>query len=197
MAEEKINKLDRLTLELEKIVNKETYKEDFYKDDDVTYKEKINQKKVDEHMEYVYSVKMHVKELYDELSNMEDLTIPTSIETKFYEVDSKSDEFYLKGSSNFKSGFLNPTFYIDKDTLFFSVTTPENKVDYATVTRTNPGEKPNPPVEYGGEIKDGLYVDMPVQVEIGFGKVKPGTTYVIYLISTSGEITSFNYIYQA
>lgn len=193
--DKKISDFSKVTEELNKISSMEKYKEDFYKDDDVTFKERINEKKVEEFMNFVYIFKSYVSDLRKEIIESDGLQIPTEIDSRFSEVKSKAEQFYLKGSSNFRSGFVNPYFYIESGSIFFSVETPTDFVDYATVTKIPPGGEPGTPVEYGSGISDGIYVNMPIEVDAS-GRIEMGTRYTVYLISTSGERISFNYEYR-
>ena len=180
--------------EIDKITKGEKYKEGFYKDDDVTIKSDIKEKDVEDLMNIVES---HVKHLVKIKKKIEEQVISVTQEeidkTELYR--GKGEEFYLKGSTNFMTGFQSPRFYVEGMTLFFDVKPIDGEVDLVEITKVSPDGTKNTKVA-GGVINDGIIVKVPIELD-NVSKIKAGTKYTVLLTSTNKQMkATFNYTHK-
>jgi hypothetical protein len=184
----------KLSDHINDIVNGKIYKDGIYKDDDTTLKPDIKERDIEELMNIV---KFNTEHLTETKKYLEEKGVLLTEEEQ-EKINSKKmagEEFYLKGSTNFMSGFDNPKFYVENENLFFSVKVIDGEVDLAEITRAFPGKKPSRRIE-GGTVKDGLIVKVPIEIDYLL-KALPGTVYTVLLTSTNNQMkASFNYTFK-
>jgi hypothetical protein len=190
-AAEKLAEALSLSDHIDSVIKGKIYKDGIYKDDDVTIKQNIHERDIEELINIVKVNTDHLKRTEKELKAAQaELTLED--QEKITQFAKAGEEFYLKGSTNFITGFDAPMFYVQEGDLFFSVEVMNGEIDLAEITTRYPGEKPSTRVE-GGVIKDDITVKVPIK--LGSTKKDPtGTTYKVSLTSTNNLMkATFNY----
>lgn len=174
------------------------YKDDFYKDDDVTPK-KPTEKAIKQQLEIIKNNMDYVKNndkylegvvLNDDEGSIIDFSKSETIST-FLQNGAKNWDNHGGGGS--KTLFSNLQLNIVRDTFVFSFTVDKTSMDYADYVELQANNNGEMSVYSYGNPKDGKRIDSPVNLNYGPSKFMSGTKLTVVVYSANGESASIPY----
>ena len=174
------------------------YKDDFYKDDDVTQKVPSD-KAMEQHL---YIIKHNMDFVKNNDKYLEGVTLDEN-ESEFINF-SKSETvstFLENGKSNWdnhggggsKTLFSNLQLNIVRDMFVFSFTVDRSSMDYADYVELQANNNGKMSVYSYGDPRDGKQTDSPVNLNYGPSKFMSGTKLTVVVYSANGESASIPY----
>ena len=174
------------------------YKDDFYKDDDVTPKkptEKAMQQQLDiikYNMDYVKNNDRYLQGVV--LSDDENSVINFSkSETVGAFLENGKSNWDNHGGGGSKTLFSNLQLNIVRDTFVFSFTVDKTSMDYADYVELQANNNGEMSVYSYGNPKDGKRIDSPIGLNYGPSKFNSGTKLTVVVYSANGESASIPY----
>ena len=174
------------------------YKDDFYKDDDVTPK-KPTEKAIKQQLEIIKNNMDYVKNndkylegvvLNDDEGSIIDFSKSETVST-FLENGTKNWDNHGGGGS--KTLFSNLQLNIVRDTFVFSFTVDKTSMDYADYVELQANNNGEMNVYSYGNPKDGKRMDSPIGLNYGPSKFNSGTKLTVVVYSANGESASMTY----
>jgi hypothetical protein len=174
------------------------YKDDFYKDDDVTPKkptEKAMKQQLDiikYNMDYVKNNDKYLEGvvLNDDEGSIIDFSKSETIST-FLQNGAKNWDNHGGGGS--KTLFSNLQLNIVRDMFVFSFTVDRSSMDYADYVELQANNNGKMSVYSYGDPRDGNRIDSPVNLNYGPSKFMSGTKLTVVVYSANGESASIPY----
>ena len=174
------------------------YKDDFYKDDDVT--EKVPSEKAKKQQLEILKYNMDFVKNNDKY--LEGVTLDEN-ESEFINF-SKSETvstFLENGKSNWdnhggggsKTLFSNLQLNIEGTSFIFSFTVDKSSTDYADYVELQANNNGKMSVYSYGDPRDGKRMDSPVNLNYGPSKFNSGTKLTVVVYSANGESASIGY----
>ena len=174
------------------------YKDDFYKDDDVT--EKVPSEKAKKQQLEILKYNMDFVKNNDKY--LEGVTLDEN-ESEFINF-SKSETvstFLENGKSNWdnhggggsKTLFSNLQLNIEGTSFIFSFTVDKSSTDYADYVELQANNNGKMSVYSYGDPRDGKQTDSPVNLNYGPSKFMSGTKLTVVVYSANGESASIGY----
>jgi hypothetical protein len=174
------------------------YKDDFYKDDDVTPK-KPTEKAIKQQLEIIKNNMDYVKNndkylegvvLNDDEGSIIDFSKSETVST-FLENGTKNWDNHGGGGS--KTLFSNLQLNIVRDTFVFSFTVDKTSMDYADYVELQANNNGEMNVYSYGNPKDGKRMDSPIGLNYGPSKFNSGTKLTVVVYSANRESASIPY----
>ena len=171
------------------------YKDDFYKDDDVTQKvpsEKAMQQQLNiikYNMDYVKNNDKYLMGVALDENESEFINFSKS-ETVSTFLESGTSNWDNHGGGGSKKLFSNLQLNIDRNTFIFSFTVDRTSMDYADYVELQANNNGKISVYSYGDPRDGKRMDSPVNLNYGPSKFMSGTKLTVVVYSANGQSAS-------